>query len=78
MNLSCDITAFGLTAIEHSNCENALLEQKTKYPPLKNIPMMQARRMSIASKLATEVFMHFSKNHDLEYTIFLSALLISL
>lgn len=72
MKFSCNIKSYGLTAIEANNASD-FRQLKYVYPPISNIPMMQARRMSIATKLACELYIQISKEINFDYALFLSA-----
>lgn len=74
MEFSCNLNLIELTLIDtHEEGSSIQKEKIYQYPKTPSIPMMQARRLHIGARLATEVFLQFSKSHAIEYALFLSA-----
>lgn len=74
MNFFCNLNIIELTATAtYKALSPAEVEATYQYPSTPSIPMMQARRLHIGAKLATEAFIRFSENYPIEYALFLSA-----
>lgn len=74
MNFSLNIKSYGLTALSSVDAQSTSFSAlKYQYPATPNIPMMQSRRMSIATKLASELYLNIAKETSFDYAIFLSA-----